>query len=98
MSLKDSTTKPENYLTREEIYKLIDDLKAIRATADLLCMAAGLEADGRQEFGETTLVEIALHLERLSTEGLEILRYDLLSPPCVPVPGPQPAAPGLEAA
>ena len=77
MAEKDFTTEGgRERPTFQEIQKLMDNLRVIRATADLLCMAADTEAQGRQEFLKHTLSEIGEHLEELATEALVILRYE----------------------
>lgn len=62
--------------TTQELSKVMENLRAIRATADLLCMAADTAREDRQEFLENTLADIGEHLEELATEGLVILRYE----------------------
>jgi hypothetical protein len=94
MAEKDSTTKkgPE-WLTHQEIQKLMGNLRAIRATADLLCAAGDSIAQGRSTLFNDTLAELAEHLEELATEGLVILRYE---GPRIASEPPQAAAQGGE--
>jgi predicted ArsR family transcriptional regulator len=63
-------------LTGQDIQKLMENFRAIRATADLLCAAADSLRQERADLLDTTLEEIGEHLEDLATEGLVILRYE----------------------
>ena len=77
MAGKDFTTKnSKEWPTTEEIQKVIDSLKTVRAIGDLLTAAADTLNQGRYELHENTLENIGMHLEDMATEGLVILRHE----------------------
>lgn len=71
-----ATSTAQECFTPKEIYKVIGNLRAIRAASDLLCMAADTDQEGRAEFRRDTLADIGVHLEDLATEALELLRWE----------------------
>lgn len=66
----------EKWPTSEEINEVIAGLRAIRAIGDLLFMATEAARINTATFCDDTLVEIAAHLEDLTTKALVILKWE----------------------